>query len=274
MIAKHRNFPLSMSEIGLSHYHNSYEIFYLKEGDRYYYINDKCYHVTAGNMVFIDVYDVHYTAPYEQKEYERYVINFKKELISDITATLNTNLYGCFNKSVHVVSFNEEERIQVEYILESLYKRYLDEKENHTDNIKIELVHLLALLNNKSCTLPVKNIEYINPKHELITQITDYINNNLHEDITLQSISEKFFISTYYFSRLFKKYMGINFIDYLNNIRVREAQLQLTITDLNITQISDKVGFKSPTHFGRIFKKITGVSPMTFKNNKRKEMNS
>ena len=100
LISKYRNFPVSMSGVGLQHYHNTYEIFYLKDGDRYYHINNKRYHVKAGDIVLINTYDIHYTEPFEDKEYERYAINFKKEFIEPLARHLDTDIFYCFKKRI------------------------------------------------------------------------------------------------------------------------------------------------------------------------------
>jgi len=57
----------------------------------------------------------------------------------------------------------------------------------------------------------------------------------------------------------------LSFIDYLNHVRILEAQKLLNETGMNITMVSEKVGFESSSHFGRVFKAISGISPTQYR---------
>lgn len=100
----------------------------------------------------------------------------------------------------------------------------------------------------------------------IIQQIKAYIIENLgQEDITLNSISEKFYYNPSYLSRLFKEETNKNFIDYVNEIKINTAKEYLRSTDMPISTICEKIGFKDYKHFLSLFKKITGVTPNEYK---------
>lgn len=92
-----------------------------------------------------------------------------------------------------------------------------------------------------------------------------YIMDNFMKEITLDDVSEAVNISPYYFSKLFKKEMGVNFIDYLTNIRMEKAKELLGVKDMSIKQICSEVGYSDPNYFSRIFKKNVGKTPTEFK---------
>ncbi|MNI72529.1 Bifunctional transcriptional activator/DNA repair enzyme AdaA [compost metagenome] len=98
-----------------------------------------------------------------------------------------------------------------------------------------------------------------------MTEITTYINHNYKSNLTLATISEIFFISPGYFSRSFKKITGFSFIEYLNNVRIREAQLLLRETNTKVIDIAEQSGFESIAHFGRVFKQFTKQSPNVYR---------
>jgi transcriptional regulator GlxA family with amidase domain len=54
-------------------------------------------------------------------------------------------------------------------------------------------------------------------------------------------------------------------VEYINNVRVKEAQRLLRESKLKVTQIAEHVGFESIVHFGRVFKRFTSLSPMEYK---------
>ncbi len=254
------NFPMTMKKY---HYHNNFEIYYLCSGERSYFIKDKTYHIKKGNIVLINEYDIHCTRNIGELGHERIVLNFNKKFINDLSEKIDANLFECFEKNIHVINLDLHEQIYIESLLNTIYNEYTNKKENYIPYLKTALIQLLlfTIRHNDS---PVKSDDIVTI-HKTITKVIGYINTNYTEDITLQSISEMFYISTYYFSRKFKEITNLSFVDYLNNVRVKEAQELLRKTDFNITKISERVGYKNPTYFGRIFKKLTGISPMTYK---------
>lgn len=100
---------------------------------------------------------------------------------------------------------------------------------------------------------------------ELINEAKTYINNNYMDDITLESVANEMCISSYYFSKLFKKEANINFIDYLTDVRMKNAKYKIRNTNKSIKQISKEVGYNDPNYFSRVFKKQTGYSPSKYK---------
>ena len=68
-----------------------------------------------------------------------------------------------------------------------------------------------------------------------------------------------------YFSSLFKKEMGVNFVTYLTEIRVEKAKTLLCCTNKKVYEIAYEVGFGDYRYFSQIFKKHTGLTPQEFK---------
>ncbi|MDQ0973661.1 two-component system response regulator YesN [Neobacillus niacini] len=93
----------------------------------------------------------------------------------------------------------------------------------------------------------------------------EYVKKNYQERITLEDISHRLFLHQAYFSAIFKKETGQNFIDYVNQIRVDKAVQLLKNTDYKIKVISDMVGFQSHSYFNKVFKNETGVTPVVFR---------
>lgn len=104
------------------------------------------------------------------------------------------------------------------------------------------------------------NVENINNYH-IIQKAISYINMNSMNDISLDIVAEYVYLSPSYFSRLFKKEMGINFIDYLNKVRVEESKKYLANEKLPLSEIAHIVGFTDQSYYTKVFKKIEGISP-------------
>ncbi|UMZ72725.1 response regulator transcription factor [Natranaerofaba carboxydovora] len=110
-----------------------------------------------------------------------------------------------------------------------------------------------------------ENNDEENSCDSLIEQSIYYIKENYSKDITLTEVSNAVHLSPYYFSRLFKKKMGMNFIDYLTNLRIEKAKEFLIESNAKVVNITYKVGYKEPAYFSRIFKKHTGITPNDYK---------
>ncbi|TDL64699.1 response regulator transcription factor [Rhodococcus qingshengii] len=93
----------------------------------------------------------------------------------------------------------------------------------------------------------------------------EYVKEYYQERITLEDISNRLFLHQAYFSAIFKKETGQNFIDYVNHVRVEKAVQLLRNTDYKIKIISDMVGFQSHSYFNKVFKNETGVTPVVFR---------
>lgn len=100
---------------------------------------------------------------------------------------------------------------------------------------------------------------------QLITKALSYIHSHYTEDLTLQSTADAVHVSKSYFSLLFKKQTGQNFIDYLIDLRVREAKRLLVMNEFRIYEVAEAAGFNDVKYFSKLFKKITGFTPVEFR---------
>jgi len=248
------------------HYHDCYEFYYLHSGDRYYFINDKTYHVPEGSAVFIEPYTIHSSFNFERSGYDRTVIYFRKDFIESILKGANSNAFEDNLAGSHIRVLNIKSRTLTEAVIDAMQTAY--QKGNTAQPyLKIALAQLIMMLADSESQRELPSIEYANATHKMICEITGYINNNFRDNITLDGISKRFFISPCYFSRTFKSMTGLSFTEYINNVRIKESLTLLESTDTSILQISEAVGFAGNTHFGRVFKRIVGMSPMQYRKN-------
>lgn len=98
-----------------------------------------------------------------------------------------------------------------------------------------------------------------------ITRITQQLEQQFDEPITLQDIAEQEFLSTFYLSRYFKKVTGLGFLQYLTQIRLKHSLEDLRTNSANISQIAQKNGFSSPKNFTTSFKAHYGKTPATYR---------
>lgn len=107
--------------------------------------------------------------------------------------------------------------------------------------------------------------------YERTEQINRYIRANYNEAISLKELADHLYLSNAYLSRFFKKTYGMNFEDYLRNIRVSHAMDDLLYTDHTVVRIAVDNGFSNATHFSRAFKTTRGVTPTEFRSMARQK---
>ncbi|NOU89868.1 helix-turn-helix domain-containing protein [Paenibacillus sp. LMG 31460] len=101
---------------------------------------------------------------------------------------------------------------------------------------------------------------------QLIQSILGMLQNAyMDSELCLDVVADRFRISKVYLSQFFKEQTGINFSDYLENLRMDRAKDLLQTTELTILEISDKVGYSSSNTFCRAFKRLHGVSATSYK---------
>lgn len=102
----------------------------------------------------------------------------------------------------------------------------------------------------------------------LIRKIIEYIVQNYNKNLTLNDLSEQFFISYWHLSKLIKKELNINFNQLLNMVRIEKAKIFLRMPRYKISEIAELVGYNDVTYFCKVFKKLTGKSPYEYRNEK------
>lgn len=102
-------------------------------------------------------------------------------------------------------------------------------------------------------------------KHNEIDTLQEYIHEHYSEKITLELLSNLVKINKYYLIRLFKQQTGLSPIDYLIHVRLEAAEKLLTKTTITVSEISDLVGFHSPSHFSKTFKENNHFTPSAYR---------
>ncbi len=104
-------------------------------------------------------------------------------------------------------------------------------------------------------------------KDERLLEITNYIYAN-YKDVTLDSLSEKFFLSKPYLSKYIREKSGMTFGDSLKKIRMKKARAMLKSSSATVESIAESVGYQNVEHFNRVFKKMYNMTPVQYRNRK------
>lgn len=96
-------------------------------------------------------------------------------------------------------------------------------------------------------------------------EIISYIDGHYCDDITLQKVSEKFYINSGYLSRRFKEETGESYVNYVTNKKMERAKSLLMNKDLSITEIASILSYKDINYFSALFRKTAGMPPQKYR---------
>ena len=128
--------------------------------------------------------------------------------------------------------------------------------------INLKLNELITLIMDETV---INDDEKSSEDPEPMEKIVAYLTEHYSEKITLDSLSETFFINKYYLTRRFKSYTGTTINNFLLNIRITKAKEELRFTKKTVEEIGFDCGLGALYYFSRTFKRVEGISPAVFR---------
>ena len=110
--------------------------------------------------------------------------------------------------------------------------------------------------------------EHLYSSQDIIVNVKEYLDIHYADPITLDFLSDIFYINSSYLSTLFKEKTGMKYVDYLNGLRIEAAKTLLQTTDRRASAISRMVGYDNEKYFYRVFKKFTDLTPEQYRKQK------
>lgn len=249
----------------VNHYHNSYEIYYLLSGRRYYFIKDDTYHVAAGDLLFINKNDVHQTSVLGYPQHERIVMNFTDEFLGTGHPLFRPALMEVFQRKNVLYRLKPQEQQYVEELFGRLVEEIKLKEDGYELAVRLFVIQLLLFAYRKGDVETPITEDPLSPTHRRIAEVVHYIGAHYHDKLPLPELALQFHMSPSYLSRTFKKVTGFSLVGFQNLSRIREAQALLQQTDNKVADIAIQVGFEQFAHFNRTFRRIAGVSPTRYR---------
>lgn len=259
------------------HYHSGYEIYYLMEGQRYYFIDRSVFFVEAGGLVFIDKNRIHKTSQADSSYHRRLLIQVEECCMDRwLTDMAQGRLRVLFQDELSVVSLNREDQRLLDDKLQEMKKEASLHQEGYEEMIEYLLRQILLLafraktarqesasrlLSTAHSPLPGSDHVPREDRIRTVNQVAGYLASNYQETASLDEIAARFYINKYYLSRIFRQVTGVTMHEYLHIQRIQKAQEFLTSSLLPITEIAHATGFETLSYFEKIFRRYCGVTP-------------
>lgn len=248
------------------HTHPYYEFYFFLEGEADYELEEKTSTLSFGDFIVVPPGIRHRAAPKKgRKSYRRFVFWVKEEYLQRYSSVYPTLSFlreylaspeRRFIFHQDSVTFNSILRDIMALLEEMHHQRY-----GREDTITIRTLDLLMHLNrmvHDSVHPPLAQEEkglYIN--------VSEYVENHLEDELSLESLAREFFVSKYHLAHNFKDNLGISVHQYILKKRLQACRNAI-IKEGSVTRVYSQYGFHDYPGFYRAFKKEFGISPKEY----------
>ena len=256
-----------------AHYHDYIELLFGLSGDFEVHLNNGLYRFGPGDLVLINSGEVHQIETTMGGPGHYYVIRFEPEVIYTISQNVLEMKYILpFTLSNYnhqkVFKSNLISNTIIPEMIESIMEEFYVQSYGYELAIKAYICRIFLWILRYWHRSGVKLYDFYNTDLDMLEKLQKvlaYVSSHYKEDIKVADIAKMCNVSYSYFSRTFNKMMNTSFNDYLNYIRISEAEKLLITSDLNITEIAMEVGFSTTSYFIKQFKDRKKMSPKRYK---------
>lgn len=252
------------------HYHPEYELIFITKSKGIRFVGDSVSQFNPGDLVIVGPYLPHLWRnddAHSNVDVKTYVIKFDKNFLGENTfdKPVFSRINDLLKKSSKGVIFSET----ITKKLKNLIFKLADFTED------LQHVKLLEILNTlskdeESHQLSISNMSFEDDVNSnRMDKVLNYISENYSTKITLDDISKVACMTTNSFCRYFKNKTNKSFVQFLNEVRIRNAVRMLTMEKMRISEVCFAVGYNSKANFNVQFKSFMNCSAKDYINNIR-----
>ncbi len=237
------------------HAHDNYEILLFLEGDTSYVVEGKTYSLAPGDAMLIRKHQLHRAYHNSSAEYKRIVINITPEFFIENHCSEYENVF--INEALEL-----DNKIPAELVKQSGLYDTLMRLSCYTDSfLKLPCpIYVSSLMEILYLLSTLTEFSKAETPDSHFSKIVAYINSHYDEEITLEYLSDTFFLSRYHLCRLFKQKTGMTIHQYINKKRFNKIA-DLVKDGMSITEAALAAGYDSYSAFYRVYVKEYGVNP-------------
>lgn len=246
------------------HIHDCYEVYYSISGGKQFLIDNKFYDINPGDLFVINQFESHYISKLDKIVHERIVISIHPEFLKSCSSN-KTNLDYCFSHRdegfIHKISLNKDDQSRFIYFINKI----LASEGFGCDIIEYSsFLELMTFLNKNYLQNTVTLSDNFSYKYNSqVDSIIEYINENIMNEISLETLANNFYLSSSYICRIFKSATGTTINKYIVARRISIAK-SLLANGENVNEVCEKCGFNDYSNFLKTFKKAVGISPKKY----------
>lgn len=244
------------------HVHPEIEILYLKEGIQHFKIDNEYIELNPGDIIIVNSLIPH-SNYLSETEYTYIQFDFHGILDSEDAGFLLSSSDNIpYLKPYIRLSRNNSSYNRLLKLISDICEH--SGNGNIPEYCKGDFYRLYDFMQENRMFAPEDN-SLTAPGFDRIRDIVDYINIHYFENITLDTLSKFSGLNASYLCRCFKKLTNYTIIEYINYVRIKNAERMLTTSDMSVSEVSLAAGFPSQSYFNRAFKKQFSFTPLLYK---------
>ena len=258
------------------HYHDFVEFAYVHSGSAIHIIDGKSYEIRKGDLFIMNTNTPHEIAPSERQDGNFVVINciFKPEFIDgalmdgdDFVRQAHLFFFNHLSKEPSHFGFIQilgEETRQFESLISDMYSEYLVKADGYEAIIRSYLTAMIIKIFRSYQAEHTQNQSLRTIRNQMVENVAAYIAGHYAENLTLEELAGKAFLSPTYFSKVFKECTGQTITQFIRSRRIDAACALLLGGQLPVAGIAERVGYQDVSSFYEAFRKATGLSPKQY----------
>lgn len=244
------------------HYHDFHKLIWFISGEVEYHIEGKSYRLEPHDILLVNRGEIHKPFVTAGTEYERYVFYISPDFLDEHSEGEDT-LDLCFRMALkeqgNVIRLSPSESRTLFETVKLLDRA--GKEEIYASRMYCRILFLKLLIELNRCCISNPEIFHKMARYDKkVVEIIHYINENLASDLTIETLSDKFFLSKYHMMRKFKEETGYSMHQYILEKRILAAR-NLILEGSAATVASVECGFKDYSTFSRAYKKLLGRLP-------------
>lgn len=241
-----------------AHYHEFCKLLLLVSGKGSYVVDGQRYSLQPGDVVLVGSRSIHRPEMEPDTAYERIIIYISPEFLQYASGE-NCQLSELFGgERGHVLRLKDWKRIFS--LAQALEKELSGQEYGRTILSSAMLLQLLVELGRKFRQKQAQYPMPVKPKNPRILEIMGYIDKHLAEDLDIDELAERFYISKYHMMRQFRRETGSTIHTYLSQRRLIHAR-ELIGGGMRATEACYRSGFRCYSSFTRAYGKHFGTTP-------------
>lgn len=248
------------------HYHDFNKIIIFLSGRVTYLVEGKAYHLKPWDILLVNHHDIHKPVIDSGTAYERVVIWLQQDFIEsqkDYACDLSRCFTTADEKRFNLIRLNHTLQTEIQTILHQLESSLASQEFGHEVLSQTYFLQLMVYL-NRVFVPETYHIHEAAPQYDKqIAEILSYINLHLTENLSNETLAERFYVSKYYLMHKFKKHTGYTLHSYIQQKRLLQAA-DMIKSGTPVLKASSLCGFSDYSTFLRAFRKFYGTSPRDF----------
>lgn len=257
------------------HEHGFIELVYIFSGEGYQTVDNTVSYVQASDFIIMNNRSTHSFTPLHSIGIFNciFIPGFlHPSLTEDTTFTGLCRYYGLLGDDStaepSVIHLYGKILSETDRLLNQMLREFTDKPNGYIPVLKAQLELLIISL--ARFIFPENENRIKQFRQQITPETISYIKSNYNRKLSLGELSQSCYYNPAYFSRLFKKTMGVTLTEYISHLRIMNAQKFLTETNMTVDEISLAVGFSNRTQFYKIFRQETGMSPNEYRHNRER----